>query len=174
MSGSNLQGQGPRNRAIERVAGMNLDGSSDRGSVSGSPSRGSQHSRSGSNAGSQAGEGSRSRSGSTAGEGSGSRSGSTAGGPAPQQSPFGPGLGHDPARMGGRDGRPPLSEEAIIGKRIDLPAEAYKKVRNLSWPHNNPSSSILCPTICLLELLTDLLIGGGLVHSVCHTSWIQL
>ncbi|KAK8101784.1 hypothetical protein PG999_012158 [Apiospora kogelbergensis] len=127
MSGSNLQGQGPRNRAIERVAGMNLDGSSDRGSVSGSPSRGSQHSRSGSNAGSQAGEGSRSRSGSTAGEGSGSRSGSAAGGLAPQQSPFGPGLGHDPARMGGRDGRPPLSEEAIIGKRIDLPAEAYKK-----------------------------------------------
>ncbi|KAK6855717.1 Protein argonaute [Apiospora arundinis] len=115
MSGSNYQGQGPRHSALERVAGMNLDGSSDRGSVSGSPSRGSHHSRSGSTAGSQAGEGSR------------SRSGSTSGGPGKQQSPFPPGLGHDPARMGGRDGREQLSDEVIIGKKIDLPAEAFKK-----------------------------------------------
>lgn len=129
MSGSNYQGQGPRHSALERVAGMNLDGSSDRGSVSGSPSRGSHHSRSGSTAGSQAGEGSR------------SRSGSTSGGPGKQQSPFPPGLGHDPARMGGRDGREQLSDEVIIGKKIDLPAEAFKKVRILSWPHNDTGSS---------------------------------
>ncbi|KAK8017428.1 hypothetical protein PG993_013754, partial [Apiospora rasikravindrae] len=118
MSGFNQQGNGPRHAAIERVAGMNLDGASDRGSASGSPSRGSHHSRSGSNAGSQ--------SGSQAGEGSRSRSGSTASGPGKQQSPFPPGTGVDPARMGG-DGREPLTDEQLIGKRIDLPAEAYKK-----------------------------------------------
>jgi len=162
MSGSNQQGQGPRHTALERVAGMNLDGSSDRGSVSGSPSRGSQHSRSGSNAGSQAGEGSR------------SRSGSTASGPVKQESPFGPGLGHDPARMGGRDGREPLSDEVVIGKRIDLPAEAFKKVRNLSWPHSNPSSSIMGLAIYLHELPANFIIGGRLVHSVCQTPRIQL
>ncbi|KAK8041405.1 hypothetical protein PG994_014412 [Apiospora phragmitis] len=115
MSGFHRQGNGPRNPNIERVAGMNLDGASDRGSASGSPSRGSHHSRSGSNAGSQAGsqatEGSRSRSGSTA-----------ASGPGQQQSPFPPGTGRDPARM-----MAPLSDEQVIGKRIDLPAEAYKK-----------------------------------------------
>lgn len=164
MSGFNQQGNGPRHANIQRVAGMNLDGASDRGSVGGSPSRGSRHSRSGSNAGSQAG--------SQAGEGSRSRSGSTASGPGKQQSPFGPGLGHDPARMGG-DGREPLTHEQLIGKRVDLPAEAYKKVCALPLPHNDPNTLYLYPTISLQGILADLLLVRWFLHSVRQTPWLQ-
>ncbi|KAK7949242.1 uncharacterized protein PG986_010128 [Apiospora aurea] len=43
----------------------------------------------------------------------------------------------DPARMDG-DGREPLTDEQLIGKRIDLPAEAYKKFALPKTPARSP------------------------------------
>ncbi|KAK8093511.1 hypothetical protein PG997_000196 [Apiospora hydei] len=45
--------------------------------------------------------------------------------------------GVDPARMGG-DGREPLTDEQLIGKRINLPAEAYKKFAFPKTPAGSP------------------------------------
>ncbi|KAI0968439.1 Piwi domain-containing protein [Xylaria arbuscula] len=90
----------PRNPDLERVSAMSLDGASDRprGSAGGSQ-RGSA---SGSQAGSRAGSPPRPPHGS------------------PAASPFAPKpLGYDPAR------EKPFRDVDIIGKRIDLPAEAY-------------------------------------------------
>ncbi|KAI0554790.1 Piwi domain-containing protein [Xylaria curta] len=117
MSGTQpTQSGAPRNPAIERVtegvSGMNLDGASDRprGSAAGS--------HRGSVVGSQAG----SRRGSTAGSpprpahAPASTSGATVHGTVP--------LGYDPAR----ENR--LRPVDLIGKRVDLPADAYLESTN--------------------------------------------
>ncbi|KAI1111144.1 Piwi domain-containing protein [Nemania sp. NC0429] len=111
MAGSPPSQQAPlRNPNLDRVAGMNLDGASDRphGSAAGS------------------------HRGSVSGSQIGSRPGSRAGSPprpSPHQSPTPAGgkssvfgvepLGYDPAREN------PLRPVDIVGKRVDLPADAY-------------------------------------------------
>ncbi|KAI1421193.1 Piwi domain-containing protein [Xylaria sp. FL1777] len=115
MSNSQYSGSSaPRNPDLLRVSGMNLDGASDRphGSTGGSQ-RGSV---SGSHAGSHAGSRAGSRAGSPPRQpahGSPAASSSRAGGFTAEP------LGYDPAR------EKPLRPVDIIGKRIDLPADAY-------------------------------------------------
>lgn len=132
MSAPHERSSAPRHSAIERIASMNLDGASDRqggpsgssypgshrGSVSGSPSGGSQR-------GGPSGSPNRSRSGSNVG---GSQSGSH-----PKSGPggFPMGTGVDPA-FDPNDQKSSrttiLTETDLIGKRIDLPAEAFQIV----------------------------------------------
>ncbi|CAJ2509448.1 Uu.00g144740.m01.CDS01 [Anthostomella pinea] len=99
----------PRHSAIDRVSNMNVDGASDRPSGS----------RRGSEAGSQRGSQGGSQRGSQAGsppKGSAPKASTTAG----DQRAYPKPLGYDP----GRD-RPPMTEAELIGKRVDLPADAY-------------------------------------------------
>ncbi|KAI0487057.1 Piwi domain-containing protein [Xylaria cf. heliscus] len=110
MSGSHhTQSGAPRNPDIDRVSNMNLDGASDRPRASAPSSyRGSvAGSQVGSRRGSQAGSPTRSAHGSTAATG-GKASGY-------KVEP----LGYDPAR------EKPLRPVNLIGKRVDLPADAY-------------------------------------------------
>ncbi|KAI0814058.1 Piwi domain-containing protein [Xylaria sp. FL0064] len=102
MSGSQFSKSGaPRNPDLERVAEMSFDGASDQPRSTGGSQRASV---SGSHAGSHAG----SRAGSPPRAPSGKTSGFTA-------EP----LGYDPAR------ERPLRPVEIVGKRVDLPADAY-------------------------------------------------
>lgn len=103
----------PRNPNLERVAGMNLDGASDRprGSAAGSHRGSDRGSVSGSQIGSQAGSPPRPSS---------HRSSTPASG---KTHAFGvEPMGYDPARE--KEPRP----VDIIGKRVDLPADAYLEV----------------------------------------------
>ncbi|KAF2963456.1 hypothetical protein GQX73_g10126 [Xylaria multiplex] len=97
----------PRNRELERVSEMNLDGASDRprGSTAGSQRGSISGSHAGSRAGSPPRPSTRASATATGGRASGYKA-----------EP----LGYDP----GRD-RPPLRNVDIIGKRVDLPADAY-------------------------------------------------
>lgn len=99
----------PRNPTLERVSGMNLDGASDRprGSAAGSH-RGSV---SGSRPGSQAGSPPRPSS---------HRSSTPASGKA----------NVDPARD-----KKPLRPVDVVGKRVDLPADAYLEVSSWCYEH---------------------------------------
>ncbi|KAI0448637.1 Piwi domain-containing protein [Xylaria acuta] len=103
MSGSQSNQLGaPRNPNLDRVAGMNLDGASDRprGSAAGSRRESVAGSQAGSRRGSQAGSPPRPASGNASGY---------------KVEP----LGYDPAR------EKPLRPVDLIGKRVDLPADAY-------------------------------------------------
>jgi hypothetical protein len=163
MSDFNHQGQ-LRHAAVQRVAGMNLDGASDRaggtsqrggsnqgsqrggsqqgsqrgsvggtqaggstrGSAAGSPPRGPGSQAGGSVRGSPPQDAARSRAGSAAGNTSGSQPRGQAG---PTQ--FGKGLGYDPAidPKDPKSSRPmQLSDTELVGKRVDLPADAFKSV----------------------------------------------
>ncbi|KAI8626209.1 Piwi domain-containing protein [Xylariaceae sp. FL1651] len=111
MQGSrHFQSGVPRNPDVERVSGMSFDGTSDRprGSTAGS--------HRGSAPGSQAGSHSASQAGSPPRQSRGAPS--TASGPT-GSSKVEP-LGYDP----GRD-KKPLTPADLIGKRVDLPADAY-------------------------------------------------
>ncbi|RYP69891.1 hypothetical protein DL771_005834 [Monosporascus sp. 5C6A] len=88
-------------KGIKSVSGMNLDGASD------SPPGSRRGSQSGSRLGSTSG-------GSPPRPAGGQRSG--------QSNPYGPGLGFDPARD---PNKPQMTEADFIGKRVDLPPEAY-------------------------------------------------
>ncbi|KAI0530336.1 Piwi domain-containing protein [Xylaria digitata] len=109
MSGSeNPKSVLPRNRDLERVSEMNLDGASDRprGSTAGSQRGSISGSHAGSHAGSRAGSPPRPHGSTTA------ISGKASGYKAEP-------LGYDPAR------ERPMRKVDIIGKRVDLPADAY-------------------------------------------------
>ncbi|KAH6653826.1 Piwi domain-containing protein [Truncatella angustata] len=107
---------------------MNFDGASDRKSPAGSSHQSSQR---GSISGSQAGGSQRGAAPSSPAR---SRSGSNAGGSQPGSpptsgtGPFHKGTGVDPAfdPMDPKSSRPQLSEAELIGKRVDLPAEAFR------------------------------------------------
>ncbi|ETS85814.1 hypothetical protein PFICI_03839 [Pestalotiopsis fici W106-1] len=115
MASSGQQGSAPRRPAVGRVASMDLDGASDRqrgpgssqGSVSGAQAGGSQR-------GSAPTSPARSR--------AGSASTSDAG-----PGPFHKGSGVDPAfdPNDPRSSRVQMSDTELIGKRVDLPAEAF-------------------------------------------------
>ncbi|KAI1851294.1 hypothetical protein JX266_003369 [Neoarthrinium moseri] len=130
---SSQQGPGPRHAAVQRVAGMGFDGASDRpGGPGGSSHRGSQRGSisgiqsGGSQAGgSQAGSPSRSRAGSNAG---GSQAGGSQAGSAAGPGPFHKGTGKDPAfdPNDPRPSRPTISDTELVGKRVDLPPEAFR------------------------------------------------
>ncbi|KAI0129177.1 Piwi domain-containing protein [Xylariales sp. AK1849] len=115
---------------------MNFDGASDRpggASQRGSSVQGSQRSASGTQAGgshartasnvgsqqgSQHGSPARSRAGSNA---SGSQATGTGTG---KSNPFGPSMGYDPARD--PNAHPVLSDSELVGKRVDLPPDAFR------------------------------------------------
>jgi hypothetical protein len=134
MSGFNQQGQAPRHAAVQRVAGMGFDGASDRPTGSGHGSQSGASQRGGSNQGSPSRTSQAGRSGSQSGSppppGTRSRAGSISGGPA-KSNPFPKGLGHDPA-IDPNDPQssraPGLSDTELVGKRIDLPADAFQSV----------------------------------------------
>ncbi|KAI8951243.1 Piwi domain-containing protein [Xylaria longipes] len=110
MSGSqSTQSGAPRNPALERVSGMNLDGASDRprGSIAASHHGSVAGSQAGSHRGSQAGSPPRPA------RGSGAPASGKAGSYGVEP------LGYDPAR------EKPLRPVDLIGKRVDLPADAY-------------------------------------------------
>ncbi|RWA07022.1 hypothetical protein EKO27_g8075 [Xylaria grammica] len=111
MSGSNPNSGYPRDQRLERVSGMNLDGASDRprGSAAGSQRGSVSGSHAGSRPGSQAGSPPRPSTHGSAASASGKSSGF-------KVEP----LGYDPARD-----KKPLRPVDIIGKRVDLPADAY-------------------------------------------------
>ncbi|KAK9423636.1 putative Piwi domain-containing protein [Seiridium unicorne] len=129
MSAPNQQGSASRHPAVQRVAGMGFDGASDRpGGPAGSSHQGSQR---GSTSGTQAGGSQR---GSAPSSPSRSPAGSTAGGsqtgspPRSGTGPFQKGTGVDPAfdPNDPKSSRPQITETELIGKRIDLPAEAFR------------------------------------------------
>lgn len=97
-----------RNPNLDRVAEMNLDGASDRprGSIAGSHRGSVAGSHRGSVSGSQAGSPTKA-----------SASGKTSGFNVKP-------LGHDSARIESK----PLRPVDIVGKRVDLPADAYLEV----------------------------------------------
>lgn len=107
----------PRNPTLERVSGMNVDGASDRphGSAAGSHRGSVSGSHVGSRPGSQVGSPPRPSS---------HRSSTPASG---KEKPYGgvEPLGYDPARE-----EKPMRPVDFIGKRVDLPADAYLEVRS--------------------------------------------
>ncbi len=114
MSGSQYSGSGAlRNPDLERVLGINLDGASDRprGSTAGSQRGSVTGSHSGSRAGSRAGSPPRPPM-----HGSPAAASSKASGYKVEP------LGYDPAR------EKPMRPVEIVGKRVDLPADAYLEV----------------------------------------------
>ncbi|KAI0404747.1 Piwi domain-containing protein [Xylaria palmicola] len=106
MSGSQDQPSAPRHPGLERVSGMNLDGASDRprGSVAGSHRGSVTGSHHGSITGSQVG----------------SRPASRVGSPTRASAP-----GSRPPPPGPNTGLKPLRHVDLVGKRVDLPADAY-------------------------------------------------
>ncbi|KAI0592915.1 eukaryotic translation initiation factor [Biscogniauxia sp. FL1348] len=122
-TGTSADGSGAsqQNTAVQP---MNYDGASDRPSGSRRPSISSvaSHHSHRSQGGSTPGPSSHSRAGSVSGsQASQSPSGRSTQGSPSAKSGFGETLGYDP----GREKRPELSPTQVIGKRVDLPADAF-------------------------------------------------
>lgn len=121
------------NPALERVAGMNMDGSSDR------PGSSQDRSRPGSTVTSSQQGDPRSRAGSASGQGN--------------PGPFHRGMGFDPAKP--RNQQQPMTPQDLIGKRVDLPPEAFKKVSQVA---------------SIVIMFTDRAAGAGGLYSVHQAS----